>query len=745
MSKRRPTDKTPHQQSAPSKLSRQERRRSARSDAKNRQTSATASSLTAATSYSRQNVLALVALCLMVIIIYLPAMLWGGFVWDDNLCVKVDPVRDVSGLWQIWFSPSAIEAEDHYWPITYTTFWLEHKLWGFAPTGYHIVNVLLHLVNTLLVWHLLRRLAVPGAWLVAAVFAVHPLHVESVAWIIERKDVLSGLFYLAAALAYMRFVEQPNPRWYVGSLVLYAAGLLSKSIVVTLPAALLIWHWWKQGRVTSADMLRLVPFFAVGLVITVGDLSFYRSGTTTSFDYSLTERMLIAAHALWFYAGKLMWPSELAVIYPRWDIRVADPLAWGYLIAAVALVVALWCFRHRIGRGPLAGASFFAVTMSPVLGFVDYGYMEYAFVADRFQYLAGIGVMAVVIGAAAYGIRRLSGLWQKGALGGAAVVLILLGLLTWRQASIYRDDEIFNRHIIALNPQAPNAHLNLGKALYDQERYEESLEVARVAIEQAPDSFKAHTNLGGVLSELGHLEEAETHLRRAIALNPQARDAHLNLGDALYKQGRYEEALEVARVAVEQDPDSFKAHVNLGVILNSLGRFEEAETHLRRAIALNPQARDAHLNLGDALYKQGRYEEALEVARVVVDQDSDSFEAHVNLGITFVALERFEEAEIHLSRAIALNPRHIEALYALAKIRFKQQRYDEMLKLYQQVIDINPTDALAYGDMGVALFLLGRNDEAMRSFNQALSLDPTMKGVRANRDALLEAMGENVE
>ena len=405
---------------------------------------------------SRQDMLALLALGLLVVVFYLPAMLWGGFVWDDNLCIKVDPVRDVSGLWQIWFSPSAIEAEDHYWPLVYTTFWLEHKLWGFAPTGYHIVNVLLHLVNTLLVWHLLRRLAVPGAWMVAAVFAVHPLHVESVAWVIERKDVLSGLFYLAAVLAWLRFVEQPKPRWYVGSLVLYAMGLLSKSIVVTLPAALLIYHWWKQGRVTATDLWRVVPFFAVGLVIVLGDLSFYRSGTTTSFDYSLAERMLIAARALWFYADKLLWPSELAVIYPRWDIRVGD--LWGYLIAAVALAVALWCFRHRIGRGPLAGASFFAVTVSPVLGFVDYGYMEYAFVADRFQYLAGIGVMAVVLGSATYGVRRLSGLWQQGALGGAAVVLILLGLLTWRQASIYRDDEIFNRHIIALNPQAANAH-----------------------------------------------------------------------------------------------------------------------------------------------------------------------------------------------------------------------------------------------------------------------------------------------
>ena len=459
MAKRRPLKKTPPQRSAPSKPTRQERRQAARNDAKAQRTVP----LTAVPSYSRQDALAFLVLGLLAVVPYLPAMLWGGFVWDDAIITKADPVREVSGLWQIWFSPSAIEEEVHYWPLVYTTFWLEHKLWGFDPTGYHIVNVLLHLANALLLWHLLRRLAVPGAWMVAAVFALHPLHVESVAWVIERKDVLSGLFYFAAVLVYMRFVEMPSRGRYACSLALYAAGMLSKSIVVTLPVALLIWHWWKQGRVTSAELLRVVPFFAVGLVIAVGDLSFYQSVEPLSLGYSLAERTLIAARALWFYAGKLLWPTNLAVVYPLWDIRVADPLAWGYLIAAVALAVALWHFRPRIGRGPLAGALFFAVTLSPVLGFVDYRYMQYAFVADRFQYLAGIGVMAVVIGSATFGVRRLSNLWQKGAMGGAAVVLVVLGMLTWRQANIWRDDETLNRHIIALNPQARNTHFNLGK------------------------------------------------------------------------------------------------------------------------------------------------------------------------------------------------------------------------------------------------------------------------------------------
>ena len=712
MAKRRPTEQTPHQRSTPAKL-------------------------------SRQDALALVALCLLVVVSYLPAMLWGGFVWDDDLCIKVDPVRDVSGLWQIWFSPSALEEEHHYWPLVYTTFWLEHKLWGFDPTGYHIVNALLHLANTLLVWHLMRRLAVPGAWMVAAVFAVHPLHVESVAWVIERKDVLSGLFYLAAVAMWMRFVEQPSRGRYIGSLALYMAGMLSKSIVVTLPVALLIWHWWKQSRVTSTDLWRLVPFFAVGLVITVGDLSFYRSGGAVSLDYSFIERTLIAARALWFYAGKLLWPAELAVIYPLWDIRVADLLAWGYLVAVVALVVALWHFRQRFGRGPLAGALFFAVTLSPVLGFVDYGYMQYAFVADRFQYLAGIGVMAVVIGAATYGVRRLPDLWQKGALVVAAGVIVVLGMLTWRQASIWRDNETFHRHIIALNPQARDAHLNLGNALYKQGRYAEALDTVRVAVERRPDHALVHSNLGAVLNKLRRFEEAEIHLRRAIALNPQGRDAHLNLGNALYKQGRYAEALDAARVAVERHPDSFEAHFNLGAILNKLERFEEAEKHLHRARELDPQDINVIQALAEAFIPQGRYDEAIDILMPAALDAASPAAAKLHVLMGHAAQENEQpEAAAYYMRALQIDPRHAEALYFLATLRFEQQRYDEMLQLLQRLIALEPNDAEAHASMGVALYYLGRSDEALQRFDHALSLDPTLENARTNRKAVLEAMAK---
>ena len=706
MAKRKQTTRTPRE-----KLSRRERRQAQRDASKQREKSVSP----LAHRFTRQNILSILALGLLVIVSYLPAMLWGGFVWDDEILTSSQAVQEGwSGLWRLWSGDaynSYDTQEGHYWPLVYTTFWLENKLWGFAPRGYHIVNVLLHLVNTLLLWHLLRRLAVPGTWMVAAVFAVHPLHVESVAWVIERKDVLSGLFYLAAVLAWMRFVEQPRRGWYAGSLMLYAAALLSKSIAITLPVALLIWHWWKQGRVTSTDLLRLVPFFTIGLAIVVGDLSFYRSMEVVSFDYSLTERTLIAARALWFYAGSLLWPTNLAFIYPRWDARVADPLAWGYLIAALALALALWHFRSQLGRGPLAGALFFASTLSPVLGFVDYGYMQFSFVADRFQYLAGIGVMAVIIGTAAYGVSRLSSLWQKGALGVMAVIIVVLGVLTWRQSSIYRDNETLNRHIISLNPQARGAHYGLGKALYEQERYEEALTPARVAVERRPDFFEAHVNLGAVLRELGRFEEAEQHLRRAIALNPLGQDAHLNLGDTLYELGRYTEAGAVYRAAVEQRPDFFEAHVNLGAILNVLGRYEEAEQHLRRAIALNPQdspqAAELHFLMGRIARENGEPEAAAK----------------------------------YYIHTLEVDPNHVAALHRLAVLRAEQQRYDEMLELWQRLIDLDPNNAAIYNNnMGVALLGLGRYDEALQCFDRAIALDPTLENVRPNREALLKAM-----
>ena len=356
--------------------------------------------------------------------------------------------------------------------------------------------------------------------------------------------------------------------------------------------------------------------------------------------------------------GKLLWPSELAIIYPRWDIRVTDPLAWGYLIAAVALVVALWHFRHRLGRGPLAGALFFAVTLSPVLGFVDYGYMQFAFVADRFQYLAGIGVMAVVCGGATYVVCHLSDLWQKGALGVAAVVIVVLGVLTWRQASVYRDDETLNRHIIALNPQARNAHLNLGVVLYNQGRYAEALDATRVEVEQCPDCVKAHVLLGAILNALGRFEEAETHLRRALALNPQDVEAFRRLTEALIPQGRYEEVIDVlAQAALDPaSPQAAELHVLMGQAAQANRQSEAAAEYYMHALEIDPHHAEALHWLATLRAGQQRYDEMLELLQRLIDIDPSDAAIHSNIGIALFYLGRNDEALKSFDRALSLDP-----------------------------------------------------------------------------------------
>ena len=666
--------------------------------------------------FRRREALVALVLCLLAAVFYLPAMLWGGFVWDDFIWYQSRAILEWSGLGTIWSWPSRIEKEQHYWPLTYTTFWLEHKIWGLEPAGYHVVNVLLHLLNTLLVWRLLLRLAVPGAWVAAAVFAVHPLHVESVAWVIERKDVLSGLFYLAALLVWLRFLEQPRPWRYGLALLLFAAGLLSKSIVVTLPAALLIIQWWKEGRITVRDLRRVAPFFLVAAVLTALDL--YSHGSRhVPLDYSLPERMLIASRALWFYAYKLAWPADLAVIYPRWNISLGDPRAWLYLAAAAALAATLWLLRRRIGRGPLAGALFFAVTLSPVLGFVNYSYMMYSLVADRFQYLAGIGILVVLAGAGAHGASRLPGRLKWGATGLAAVVLALLGTATWRQSVIYRDGVALFSHVASLNPDAWSGHYNLSTSAMRAGLLETAMDAARTAVEKRPDDARAYAVLGSALIRTERLAEAEEILRRAVEIDPGHKGIRRAMAEMLRKQARREEALEVYRALLEIDPRYALAHAFMGDILLQLHRYGEAVESLSQALSLVRAAPSLGPDLPTA--------ESL----------------HVLLGKALRELGRTRVAEAHFRRALALDPYNMDALEHVAASHFGRKRYRKALELYRRQLEINASKASTHANIGAALFYLDRAEEAIRSLERALELDPTLETARSNLEQMRKAVG----
>ena len=759
--------------------------------------------------WERQPALLGVALCAMVAVSYYPALL-GGFVWDDVNFVNEPVVHAWAGLWNIWFSPADIEKEGHYWPIMYTTFWLEHKLWGLAPFGYHLVNVLLYMVNVLLLWALLRRLAVPGAWAVAAVFAVHPMHVESVAWVMGRKDLLSGLFYMAAALCWIRSMEgagagwpdsrdvppprkhlpsrspwrdwlfhsipAPRPGPYLAALGLFVAAMLSKSVAVTFPVAFAICIWWKHGRMTWIDVSRVAPFFLVALLIAFADLSYYASRRQLDFDYGLPERALIAARALWFYLGNLAWPTDLAVVYPLWDTDTGNPLAWGYVIAAVAIAALLWYGRHRLGRGPLAGALFFAVTLSPVLGFVDYNYMQYSFVADRYAYLAGIGVIAVLVGAAVHGASKLSNLLKVVATGAFIAVLTGFGKLTWEQAGVYRDDISLYTHIVSLNPEVPFIHRNLARELNAAGRPAEGLAASRIAVELNPGYARAHITLGISLLALDRCDEAAKSLQRALALDPGDKYARYNMARTRRCQGRFVEAIEWYRKSLDADPEYAAAHAGMGRALFRLGRYEQAAESLARAMSLRPDTptsvfqlladalraqqryeeaieryravlqidpgyAPAHAGIGYALLEMRRYEEAVESLARSVSLQQESPEAadrHVAMGRAFVALGRTEAAEEHYARALEFDSRNPRALDSLAVLRFQHQRYEEALHLYETLIEVGGDSAQVHANLGATLYYLGRPEEALRSLDRALSLDPDLArtGLEEMRDAL---------
>ena len=697
-------------------------------------------------AFSAHDAPAALALALLVVVSYFPA-LQGGFVWDDVIFAEEPVIHSPGGLRSIWFAPADIKNEGHYWPLVYSSFWLEHKLWGLRPAGYHAVNIFLHLLNCLLLWRLLLRLRVPGAVLIAAVFAVHPLHVESVAWIIERKDVLSALFYLGAVLVWVRFVEAPRAGSYLLAVVLFTAGLLSKSVVVTLPLALLLWHWWQRGGVRRLDLLRLAPLAVIGVAITAADLAFYRGREVLELGYTLAERALIAGRALWFYAGKLLWPVELAVIYPRWEIEAGSPAGWGYVAAAAGLALVLWLGRERLGRGPLAGALYFALTLGPVLGFVDYGYLQFSFVADRFQYLAGIGVLAVLIGAAAHAVGKLpaggpdaagmryasvmryaAGL-RYAAWGLAAAAVLLLATLTWRQAGIYRDEVALFSHVVALNPEARDAHLNLGNALLEANRTEEGLAASRVAVEQRPESADAHSNLGLALSNLERFAEAGESLRRALELAPRHKSALQNTAELLRKQQQYEAAVEAYQTVLERDRRYALAYAGMGDALFNLQRYEAAVASLTQALTLQPllpMAGAMEVLMGRASRELGRLEAAEGHFRRAMELDPSDATPVLDLAGLRAMQQRHEEADELLRRARELRPHDPATLQNVAEALRKQERYEEALAAYRAVLEIDADYALAYAGMGDALFRLELYDEALEALAQAATLQPDL-------------------
>ncbi len=620
----------------------------------------------------------------LTLVCYWPA-LRGEMLWDDDGHVTKPELRSLSGLGQIWFN---VHATQQYYPLLHSAFWLEHALWGDATLGYHLVNVAEHALAACLLVLVLRRLRVPGAALAGVVFAVHPVCVESVAWISEQKNTFSLVLYLLAALLYLPFDRDPQSpsarRSYRLATLLFVLALLTKTVTATLPAALLVIFWWQRGKLSwQRDVRPLAPWFVLALAS--GLLTAWVEHTVigaegAAFSLTLGQRFLLAGRVVWFYAGKLLWPSNLTFVYPRWDVT-ASAAGWTIcLLAAVGLTAALWALRRR-SRAPLAAWLFYVGSLFPALGFFNVYPFIFSYVADHFQYLPSTGIIAAAAAAAALLFRRAGPAARAVGLGFAAVVVAVFCLISNAQSQTYVDEP----------------------SLY------------KATLERNPECWMAHNNLGLWYVSHGEPDKAMVHYKEALRLRKDYPQAHNNLGGLYENRGDLQAAAAEYRAALAIWTDYVVAHNNLGSVLGKMpGRQDEAMAEFRKALSLNPEFATAHDNLGEALAKIpghlneaiAQYEEALRILPGFAD-------AHANLG------NAYSDMPDRLGDAIAE---------------------------YQEALRLDPTNAGVRSNLGLALNSTGRPQEAIDQFNEALRMMPTFVDVRLNMAlALLSIPGRQNE
>ena len=583
----------------------------------------------------------------------------AGFIWDDESHLTQNPcVVGPLGLKEIWITTQAV-----YYPLVLTAFWALHKFFGLNPLPYHLLNILLHAASAILLWRVLQVIRVRGAWLGAALWALHPVMVQSVGWVTELKNTQSCVFYLLSILFFLKWEDQgaavsSSPQRRIGdrrslvfalSLLFFLLATLSKPSVVMLPFVLALCVWWMRGKIRWRDTLALAPFALISVVAsawTIWEQKFHAGAVGPDWEQTFPERLIIAGKAIWFYLGKLLWPHPLIFIYPRWDVDSSKVVAYLPLLAAIAGLVALWFIHAKWGRALFFAASYYVISLFPVLGFFSVYFFRYSFVSDHFQYLASMGPLALT-GA---GIATLLGRfcetpdhfvshpdtvprsgstiarprWRLVLSGGlCGIFLVSLGFLTWRQTAEYRDPFALYRATLQENPGCWMAHYNLGVVLSEQGEADQAIDHYRRAVDLRPDYAKAHYNLGRLLVEHGQLADAIAHCEKAAALNPADADAQNNLGVTLFGIGRADDAIAHYRKALEISPENVAALSNLAWLLAtssdpSLRNGSEAVRLAERAdsASFRSEKHPSVLRILAAAYAEaGQFAEAKETAQ----------------------------------------------------------------------------------------------------------------------------------
>jgi len=588
---------------------------------------------------------------------YWPAM-QAGFIWDDEVYLTENPlIKAPNGLARIWFSTEP----EIYYPLSFTSLWLEWRLWGPNPMGYHVTNILLHAANACLVWRVLKQWNVPGAWFAALIFALHPVNVSSVAWISERKNMLSLLFCLLAVRWYWKSGELSQSKWYLASIAAFLLALLSKTAVVMLPAVLLLSVWWRGGGIVSnrADWLRIAPFFLLSLVLGLVTIWFEHTHAAGAIlrTVSLPQRITDAGCAAWFYLGKTLLPVRLSMIYPGFGIDPHSLVAYVPMLALLAFLGVCWQFRREWGKAVLVGFGSSLLLLLPVLGFVNVGFHSYSPVADHWQYAAMIGTIALFVAV----IARLLARWPASLrIATVAVAVILLGAMSWSRCWVFQNGETLWRDTLAKNPKAWVAYHGLGRAAADQGRLDEAARHYHNALRLNPAFDRAHNSLGVVLSAQGKHEAAMQHFAEAIRCNPRLVEPYNNLGMEFLRRGDTSRARDHFSAALALRPTDANALNGMGATLLH-SKPMEAIPYFERALKTKPYFAEAQSNLGAAFAALNRPAEAVRHYSEAVRLKPDDADAHNNLGVCFAQAGRLAEAVQHFQEALRLKPAYTAA------------------------------------------------------------------------------------
>jgi tetratricopeptide (TPR) repeat protein len=653
--------------------------------------------------------------------------------WDDFFFLRDNPaLHSPAGIAGIW-TPGADPLRKFY-PLTYTLHWLAFRVWGAWPTGHLLVALLLHGLNSAAVYALVRAFggSARAGWIAGALFAVHPMHVAAVAWLASLKNVLSTTFALLAILAYLRFARQAAAsgqaatrgygashaalRWYLAALAALTAALLSKSATITVPFSLLLADRLVVGRRGWRTIWPILPMLAVAIGLAA--ITAHEEWNVEARRYAepLPERPLAAAGALWFYLGKFFWPLDLRTIYPRWEVSWS-PLWIAALVAALASAALVFAARRQLGGTTVWGCAHFAISLGPVLGLLEFGYLYRSPVSDHFVYLASVGVLMIV---GLYADRVLAALERlrpaaSRALSAVVVVIVAgLGLKTWHQVQVWRDAVSFWSFTVAGNPSDLFAREQLALALERAGRLQESAGVWQELIEADPNQPRNHVNLGSALYRLGRGGEAMRAFQTALSLDPDFAPAHYNIAYLLATQDRAAAALPFASEAVRLNPQDWEAQALLAELCLKVGDLDRAVEHSLTVGELQKDNPAVQLAVAHVLTRAGRFAEALAAARRAVQLDANHLEAAAELAWLLATMpdparrRPTEALELALRACRQADFRSAPALLALAAAHAAEGRFDHAVELGRRAVEL----ARAAGDRAV----LARAEQAMVYF-----------------------------